>query len=220
MVRITAFQARLARPGPGALWAARFNASEHIRLTQQITGYFQPAAFYRKVALAHVDMAELVQERAVEILQERVAATGRPQLEDAPRPGREANRLETSILHEQNREVTASGWTVGRPGWLEESPAALYWRLIEEGGTAYRTFGFFYPPGGKAELPGAQRTAIMLGQTLNTSRKPFPFLVAATPAYHMMEQAGQWFRTQRGLAASIYQKHFGDSPAPLRGTGT
>lgn len=188
----------------GGLFSARFNAREHIHLVDQVTGFFRGGGFNRGLAEAHENMAEQVQERAVEILRRRVAQTGRPQLSESPRPGREANRLETSILNEYNRFASASGFLVGRPDWLEQSPAALYYRIIEEGGTPYVTSGFFFAPGGKAELPSSARDAIKLHQTARTSGKPFTFLVAGTPAYQMHEGAGEWWADQRQLIFSVY----------------
>jgi hypothetical protein len=123
-----ASSARFGSTAPGkAGFSYRFQASSQIRLTDRVTGRFIGGGFNQALEEVHNKVAILMQEGQAQRLEEKIDATGRQQ-----RPG---ERLKTSILHEANRDVTASGFTVGRPAWLDRSPAAVYWRRIEEGDT-------------------------------------------------------------------------------------
>ncbi len=233
--RLPPFQARLHGLPTRAGFSAFFRATEHIRLTQEITGYFRTGAFYEAVATAHREMAELVQDKAVENLQRAVRSNGRPQLEDYPRPGRQGKRLEMSILAEDNRFVSASGFLVGRDSWLRRSPAALYYRLIEEGGQSYYTSGLFFHPdvlrvgvrrtGGSTAAGGMRglRPATGSKGAIKLSQRPMPFTfqVSGTPAYHMMRDAGRWWSTQHDEMYTLYDRRLravGFS-VPLRRSG-
>lgn len=177
---------------------------------------FRGHAFLAAVEEAHHTMAERVQEDAVAILRERVAATGRPQLEDAPREGREANRLQRSLLDPENAFSSPAGFGVGIPAWLDRSPAALYWRIIEEGGQGYTTRGLFFPPG--APVPGSpaepprpySKSAIMFAQ--------FPRGIAthigATPAYRMLNVARRHFLARQWYY-DVYQDKVAARGFPL-----
>lgn len=101
------------------------DATKHYYLTDKISGQFRGGAFQLAVKEVHEELAQAVQNGMVAELRSRVAKTGRKQ--------RGTNHLAISLLHERNTEITASGFLVGRESWLEQSPAALYYRRIEEG---------------------------------------------------------------------------------------
>jgi hypothetical protein len=121
-----------ARFSPTALgqrgFSLRFQANSIIRLTDKVTGHFIGGGFNQALEEVNGKVAILMQEGQAQRLDEKIDATGRVRRV----PGQ---RLKKSILHENNRDVSASGFTVGRPAWLDKSPAKLYWRRIEEGDT-------------------------------------------------------------------------------------
>jgi hypothetical protein len=102
------------------------------------------AGLVSAITAAHTDAAERVQERMAEELEQRVAANGRPQ---TFRDDHESGTLPMAVRHPKNRIVTFSGFTVGVPEWLDQSPARLYWRQVEQGGPERETRGLFYLPG-------------------------------------------------------------------------
>lgn len=123
-----ASSARFGRVGIGEPgFSVVFNTNSLIRLTDSVTGQFREGTgnFQRALSEANDKAALKVAEAMVESLQRSVKATGRKQ--------RGTNNLAEAILHINNRDVTASSFIVGRPSWLDRSPAELYWRRIEEG---------------------------------------------------------------------------------------
>lgn len=122
----------------------RVDAGELLHLIDRETGRFRRKGFQQALADVHVEAAQVVQKGMAAELDAKVGRTGtygyRPQ-----RPGR---RLQTSLLNDQNREVFANTFTVGIPHWLDRSPAALYWRQIEEGTAGYSTNALFTDEGG------------------------------------------------------------------------
>ena len=111
----------------------KFQANSIMALTDRVTGRFLGGPFRQAVTDVHTNAAITVQEGMVDSLRKSIKATGRKQ--------RAGERLEMALLDEQNRQVTSSGYSVLRPSWMNRSPAALYWRRIEEGDKA--TFGSF-----------------------------------------------------------------------------
>ena len=111
------------RPG----YSVRFNANSLIHLTDKVTGQFRQGTgvFQQTLRRVHEQAAADVVEGMIESLQKSVKATGRKQ--------RGTGLLEISLRHENNRDVTASMFLVGRTPWLNQSPAKLYWRRIEQG---------------------------------------------------------------------------------------
>lgn len=121
---------RYGRPGLGDQnLTVNFNPSKILRITDRVTGYFVGGGMQRALAEVHEAAALQVQVGMVEELKKKVAKTGRRQ---GPRP-QGTGALEASLLDPRNTEVTASAFSVLRPAWMEQSPAALYWRRIEEG---------------------------------------------------------------------------------------
>lgn len=101
-----------------------FNANNFIRLTDAITGKFLGGQFQKALAEAHEAMAIRVQQGSAKHVQRSISPT---------RKQRGGERLATSLLDDRNRRVTASGFKVHVESWLDESPAAKYYRRIEEG---------------------------------------------------------------------------------------
>lgn len=124
---------RFGQAGIGTDISLRFDASSMLHLTDKVTGWFRGGAFQRALAEANETAAIVVQQGMVDELEREVRQTGRVQ--------RGTNLLELSLMHENNREVFANTFRVGRESWLDRSPAALYWRRIEEGDA--RTFDSF-----------------------------------------------------------------------------
>lgn len=126
--------ARSARFGSTALGTPGFSVrldartERMIQLVDEVSNNFRGGAFQRALAKSHEAAAEVVQMGMVTELRKQVKATGRRQ--------RGSNYLEFSLLHENNVDTTATGYTVGRESWLERSPARVYYRRIEEGDNA------------------------------------------------------------------------------------
>lgn len=123
--------------GPGKGISTKFRANEWLRLSDEVLGFWSNE-FYRAVAEANEAMAIKVQEGMVEKLRAGVGRLGRPQ--------RGGERLAMSLMHEENRLVTSSGFLVGREAWLNQSPARMYWRGIESGIGSYYTKALFFGP--------------------------------------------------------------------------
>lgn len=109
----------------GSFISTEFNARSLVYLTDRVTGSFRGSAFNGALAKAHAEAAYVVQEGMVEELDRKVAANGRLQ-----RPGR---RLQVALMDDRNVNVFTNSFQVGIEAWLNKSPAALYWRRIEEG---------------------------------------------------------------------------------------
>jgi hypothetical protein len=112
-----------AHSGTGAQISVRFDASSILRLVSEVDQRFRSANFYAALKRANERAARVVQFGMVDELERKIG----------PRPQRPGKRLARSIMNERNREVFANTFTVGRATWLDQSPAALYWRRIEEG---------------------------------------------------------------------------------------
>lgn len=123
--------ARFGGVGVGELEVSvRLNTNRFVYLTDRITRQFLGGAFQHALTRANEEAAIKIQDGMADFLNDQMArhsngGTARPQ-----RPG---HRLVKSILHENNREATASGFLVHRPSWMDRSPAKMYWRSIEEG---------------------------------------------------------------------------------------
>lgn len=140
---------RFGKPAAGDLLTVSFDARYLVRLTDATTRRFK-VGLQGQLARAHQKIAQKMLEAVADKLSESMD-------DHYPhRPQREGNRLRTSILAEENRSVTATGFAVGFEKWMNESPAELYWRGIEKGIGAYETRGFFTDewPGGKLYGPG------------------------------------------------------------------
>lgn len=103
----------------------RFNANELISLANRTGGKFAGGSFQRALTAVHERASTKIQEGMVDRLNRAIHETGRVQ--------RGGERLATALMHEENRTVSAGGFVVGRPYWLDRSPAKLYYRRIEEG---------------------------------------------------------------------------------------
>jgi hypothetical protein len=120
-----------------------------VSLTDRITGQFRPGTgnFQRALEQVHRRAAEEAQKRMAEVLDRKIAKNR------VQRPG---ERLKMATLHKDNYEATATGFAVGRPSWLDRSPAALYWRRIEEGDAVTFDSEILFTnnhPGGPYHLP-------------------------------------------------------------------
>jgi hypothetical protein len=63
-------------------------------------------------------------------------------------------------MNEKNRDVYANTFTVGLAHWLDQSPAALYWRSIEEGMAGY-TANVLFSDG--SNFGGGRRAVVLAG---------------------------------------------------------
>lgn len=96
-----------------------------FKINDRVTNKFRSGAVYRALKEANEDVAINMQKEMVKELERKVKAKGRPQ--------RGSNALEESILHPDNRQVFANTFSVGIEDWMDASPAAAYWRRIEQG---------------------------------------------------------------------------------------
>lgn len=107
-------------------------ADAGVALVNRITGAFQGGVFQLVVEDVNRRAAEAVAKGMYQQLQKEIQKTGRPQRKDL--------RLERSLLDDQNIFASVNGFSVGRTGWLDRSPARLYYRRIEEGKTTQRMY--------------------------------------------------------------------------------
>lgn len=140
---------------PGSAFTVDTNLARQADRLTRIAGQFQVNA-QEALTAAHYEMAYTLQQYQVEALEQSIADTGRKQ-----QPGQ---RLQVAIKDERNRQLRANGWAVGIYGWLDQSPAGAYWRVIEEGTGPYTTQGLFFEDrAGQVPSTGG-RTAAMLRQ--------------------------------------------------------
>lgn len=171
---------RFGQVGPGTEgFSVRMDLrgrSDIIALVDRVTHNFRGGTFQQTVASVNERAAIQVQEAMVVELRHRIRQTRRLQTR--------GERLELSLLDERNRDVTASSMIVGRESWLDESPAQLYWRQIDEGNPmeydwrAFFTndFNNFYGPwsSGGTERQSQLRHTRSGGATKLYSRKAPP----------------------------------------------
>ena len=138
-----------SRTAGGKLISVRLDANAFVHLTDRITRQFLGGAFQHALAAANEEMAIKVQEGMADFLDQKMAEHAKGGTARAQRPG---HRLVNSILHPNNREVTASAFLVHREGWLDQSPAKMYWRSIERGMGTFDGYILFTdgPPEGPA----------------------------------------------------------------------
>lgn len=153
------------------------NGEGGISLVNKLTKVFQGGEFRHIVADVNDRAAQAVQYGMASQLVKDTAKRGRPQRDDA--------RLEASLLDENNRRVATNGFVVGIPSWLEQSPAALYWRGIEEGIPGYvpRNRILFKGPGGKASGPSGSTLNFFMKQGLRGRGATIEF-IHEFPGYH------------------------------------
>lgn len=182
----------------GAPYTVRLQGGDMVRMIHGVNGYFQTGVQHDLV-VAHEQMAERVQRYAVQVLDERRAA--KPRRNDL---------LEQSILDQRNREVTARGFQVGLPGWLEElSPARRYARRIEDNPEGFGNpmamphigdiIGFF--PEGTYRFVWRQHPGS--GFRIKPEDR-----ISRTGGYHMHREAGARFLANQD-EARIYGDVFG-----------
>lgn len=158
------------------------------------------------LAAAHEDMAERVRDYAADELKKT----------KSHRPGR-GNLMEQAIKNRQNSVVSANGFTVGEPDWLDVSPAALYYRRIEEGGpNPMAAFGLvggqFFVPGGPHAPDNEMRGGLGVhGRLFWGHPRKGGFQVeaqdVASRGYHVHERAGRWFLNGR-MPLTSYKRAF------------
>lgn len=127
--------------------------------------YKNPSPEFRE---ANERLAKQVAEDIVEVLEERIRETGRPQ--------KTTQALVEALLDPRNRSSDATGFTVGIDSFLEESKAGRYFRNLEYGSNVFvgRIIeGFFAGANGRPIEPGQGRAvagaknALRLVQTGN-----------------------------------------------------
>ena len=183
---------RMGQPGVGVLgFSVYADVRNIIKLIDQTTMKFRGGAFNRAIAGANLEAATAIQEGMANELDRRIdRQIGVRGFERRQRAGK---RLRNSLLHYKNHEITTGGFTVGRPTWLDQSPATEYWRQIEYGNKPYRAyvlwtndFNKFYEPyregGGDRKSPpfGYPHLRMPLGAGASSMVGPFP-------AYHFSE---------------------------------
>lgn len=127
------------------LFSVSFEANRVVRLVERETHKFRSPAFYNALAAANSKAAVKIQQGMRDELQENIG----------DRPQRPGQRLQRSIMNEENRVVYANRFMVGIEAWMNKSPAALYWRQIEEGMGGYNAYVLFSggPPFGSPSGP-------------------------------------------------------------------
>lgn len=155
------------------------------------------------LAAAHEDMAERVRAYAADELERR----------KTDRPGR-GNLMEKAIRDRRNSEVSSAGFTVGETSWLDRSPAALYYRRIEEGGP--NPMSRFGAIGGSFFVPGGPIRAsvddfgvhgrLFWGKPTHGGFTVNP-VDAASEGYHVHEAAGRWF-LNGSMPVTSYKRAF------------
>lgn len=120
------------------LFSVSFNAKDILHLMEKESRRYREPKFY--------DALKRANERAAVTIQKGMRDELRSKIGDRPqRPGK---RLEKSIMSEQNRSVFPNTFMVGIEAWMNKSPAALYWRQIEEGMGGYTARVLFTNTGG------------------------------------------------------------------------
>ena len=218
------------RPGPRPTTSRRFgplagvptrgltvqpDVSAAVALARNLQGFFRKGA-QQALLDAHREMAQRVQQYAVEELTEAKKRSGRPQRPDS--------LLTASIRNARNRFTSPSGFQVGLEDWLfRQSPAKKYARRIEMGGANPMArmgpiVGYFWYPTGTPSPPMfgsrahgrlAWRTA---GRTGNI-RDADAFVIRGDDivdragGYRMHTKAGQRFLNSRQIMPT-YRRHF------------
>lgn len=108
-------------------------ANAFIDVIQREVNKFQTAKYYAALQRVNTDVAIKIQQGMRDNLQSQIGTHS----SYGPRPQRPGQRLAKAIMNERNRDVYANAFTVGLAHWLDQSPAALYWRSIEEGMAGY-----------------------------------------------------------------------------------
>jgi hypothetical protein len=103
-----------------------FNRTQLLEKITRYKGKFDRAqSLLREI---HEDATIHLRGYMVEVLEEKIASTGRPQ--------RGKDRLAKALLHDNNAEWGAYGFKAGIEDWLDDSPAGLYWERLEFGEAA------------------------------------------------------------------------------------
>lgn len=161
----------------------RLQTKDFVHLVDRISHKFLGGGFQSALSVANEKAAIQMQQAIAEALDEKIKGH-----RTRNRPRRPGERLKMSILDANNREVLANTFRVGIPAWYDRSPAALYWRGVEEEGIgAYTTYGFFVGPGvvGPHAPPTGQQSLIQLSRgKMGNGRKPPVIHVGAFNAYH------------------------------------
>ena len=134
----------LGQPGIGVPgFSVNVDIRSLVRLVDKVTYQFRGGAFNRAIARANEEAAVKIKEGMAAALDAEVASN------PIQRPQRPGKRLRNSLLHYNNHEVHVGGFTVGRPTWLDRSPAEEYWRQIEYGNVAREVNVLFTNDGSK-----------------------------------------------------------------------
>lgn len=108
---------------PGAV-AFEFEANQLLMLSRKIASKMA-TSFKQATKSVHADAASQIQTGMVRTLEQRVRETRRNQ--------RGSKHLELALMNPRNASVTNRGYGVLKEDYMNRSPAALYWRRIEEG---------------------------------------------------------------------------------------
>lgn len=164
----------------GRWFSVTFNTKEIIRLIDQETGKYRSDAFYGALKRANLRAAETVQKGMAESVRTQI---GTHSHYAGPRPQRTGNRLIKSLMNAENRVVHSNNFMVGLETWMNRSPAAEYWRTIEEGMAGYDTRALFYTPGGKLASPGVGGPHMRMPQftTLGTQGRQIGAAIHVSP---------------------------------------
>ena len=209
----------MARAGPGLGGTARKQVlffDREILLSERFKagrpngiGYKMPQPEFRA---ANEFLAEQAVEDIVEVLQERIRETGRPQ--------RETEYLVNALKDPRNIDFDAKGFTVGMDDFLQQSKAGRYFRNLEYGSRVFvgRVIeGFFAGPSGRPIEPGQGRAvegakdALRLVQTgafTNPADKPsgryqYPDRPSRNPS-RSARTAGEFTIRGGGVSPDLY----------------
>lgn len=193
---------RLPDDGPVSL---TFHSRNLVRLIDQYSRSFRSQRFYDALRDANAAAAVKIQKGMYDELQNQI---GTHSTYAGPRPQRPGNRLGTAIMDERNALVYPNGFQVGVEEWLDKSPAALYWRTIEQGMSGYWTNALFTDsPGGSwrgFHAPGDGGPHRRMIQFKRGGRAP-EFYV--NPIHAFEYSKGGRLAYRRINMADLYQRH-------------
>ena len=178
-----------------------------VRLVDRYTNSFRGQRFYDALRDANAAAAVKVQKGMYDDLQRQI---GTHSTYAGPRPQRPNDRLGAAIMDERNALVYPNGFQVGVKAWLDRSPAALYWRTIEQGMSGYWTNALFtdIPGSGVWARPGEGGPHMRMIQLRNRGTAP-RFWVRPIEAFEYSKGGRAAYR--RLDIKDLYKRHLRDA---------
>lgn len=185
----------------------------NIALTDLVTGQFRPGTgrFQQALKETHRRATVVIRKGQVDVVRASVKKRGRVQVY---KNGNE--RLTSALNDDKNAQYTASEFRVNIAGWLDRSPAALYYRQIEHGvQQSFQVKGLFTDnfrrwSGPIKGIKGPDKDAHLI----QGGRKAVPITVRGYPRFNYVRggrQALNRFDMQRA-----YSEELGKVGIPMR----